>query len=214
MVIKKLNNHFFLFLFFLSGFCNLIYEIVWARMLSLVFGVTVFAVSAVLATFMMGLAIGALIFGRFVEKKDKPIFVFSVIHIALFISCVFFILLFPVISNIYLFINNLFNPGFYLSRILLFFISFAFMIIPTTLMGATFPVAVKVISSEKSLGKDVGILYAVNTLGSVLGCFFTVFVLLGFLGMNLTVATAALIDCLIGLSILPFCQKISFSKAK
>jgi spermidine synthase len=183
-------------------------------MLSLVFGVTVFAVSAVLATFMMGLAIGALIFGRFVEKKDKPIFVFSVIHIALFISCVFFILLFPVISNIYLFINNLFNPGFYLSRILLFFISFAFMIIPTTLMGATFPVAVKVISSEKSLGKDVGILYAVNTLGSVLGCFFTVFVLLGFLGMNLTVATAALIDCLIGLSILPFCQKISFSKAK
>jgi hypothetical protein len=48
-----------LLLFFLSGISGLIYQVLWLRILSLVFGVTVFAVSTVLASFMAGLAVGS-----------------------------------------------------------------------------------------------------------------------------------------------------------
>jgi spermidine synthase len=48
-----------LLLFFLSGATAFVYEVVWVRQLSLVFGVTIYAVTTVLATFMGGLALGS-----------------------------------------------------------------------------------------------------------------------------------------------------------
>jgi spermidine synthase len=48
-------------LFFVSGIAGLIYQVLWLRRLSLVFGVTVYAASTVLAAFMAGLAIGSAI---------------------------------------------------------------------------------------------------------------------------------------------------------
>ena len=44
-------------LFFLSGACGLVYEVVWMRMLTLVFGATAFATSTILASFFAGLAL-------------------------------------------------------------------------------------------------------------------------------------------------------------
>ena len=52
-----------LFCFFLSGATGLVYEVVWARRLTLTFGATVLAVSTVLAAFLGGLALGALVVG-------------------------------------------------------------------------------------------------------------------------------------------------------
>jgi spermidine synthase len=187
-------------LFFFSGFCNLIYEIVWARMLNLVFGVTVFAISAVLASFMLGLAAGAIGFGRIVEKTENRIVLFSLLHVGISASTVGILLVFPLFQDLYLFINNVFHPDFYVMRILLFFLSLVLLIIPTTLMGATFPVASKILAERsETLGKDIGILYSLNTLGSVIGCMITIFFLLGFAGMNGTMYTAASVDLIIGL---------------
>jgi spermidine synthase len=194
------QKNLFILLFFLSGFCNLMYEIVWARMLNLVFGVTVFAVSAVLASFMLGLAIGAIGFGRIVEKVKNRIVLFSLLHGGIFISTIVILLVFPWYQDLYLFINKIVHPDFYMMKILLFFLSLVFLIVPTTLMGATFPVAVKiVVRQEEDLGKDIGILYSVNTLGSVVGCVMTVFFILGAAGMKGTIYTEACGDLMIGL---------------
>jgi spermidine synthase len=197
-------------LFFLSGSCNLMYEIVWARMLNLVFGVTVFSVSAVLASFMLGLAVGAIGFGRIVEKVKNRIFLFSLLHVGIFISAVGILLVFPYFQDLYLFINKTFHPDFYVMRILLFFLSLLLLLIPTTLMGATFPVASKICATQNdTLGKDIGILYSLNTLGSVIGCIITIFFLLGFAGMKGTIYTAASIDLIIGLIALTISRPFS-----
>jgi len=45
--------------FFLSGVCGLIYQVLWVRMLGLIFGNTTYAVSTILAGFMAGLALGS-----------------------------------------------------------------------------------------------------------------------------------------------------------
>jgi predicted membrane-bound spermidine synthase len=47
--------------FFVSGAVGLVYEVVWLRMLGLVFGHTVYAITTVLAAFMAGLALGSLL---------------------------------------------------------------------------------------------------------------------------------------------------------
>ncbi len=186
-------------LFFLSGFCNLVYEIVWARMFNLVFGVTVFAVSAVLAAFMLGMAVGGIAFGRLAEKAKNSLLLFACVHAGIFLSTLLLLLSFPLFQEVYLFVNRLFSPSFLAFRIILFFLSVVLMIVPTTLMGATFPVAVKLLARQHGrLGKDIGVLYSVNTFGSVLGCIATIFLLLGFAGMKGTVCIAAAADLAIG----------------
>jgi spermidine synthase len=59
--------------FILSGATGLIYEILWARMLGLVFGATTLAVSTVLAAFMGGLALGSALAGRLAPRLKKPV---------------------------------------------------------------------------------------------------------------------------------------------
>ena len=60
-------------LFFASGIAGLIYQVVWSRLLNEIFGVTIYAVTNVLATFLGGLALGALVLGRFADRSNKPL---------------------------------------------------------------------------------------------------------------------------------------------
>jgi spermidine synthase len=60
-------------LFLLSGCAALIYQILWLRLLGLVFGVTVYAASTVLAAFMAGLALGSLFAGRLADRVRHPL---------------------------------------------------------------------------------------------------------------------------------------------
>jgi predicted membrane-bound spermidine synthase len=66
--------------FFLSGTAGLVYEIVWMRMLGLIFGHTVFALTTVLAAFMAGLALGAYLFGKLIDRKGRPLQVYGLLE--------------------------------------------------------------------------------------------------------------------------------------
>ncbi len=72
-----------LVLFFLSGVSALIYQVVWLRMLTLVFGVTSFAVATVLSVFMAGLALGSYYGGRFIDGRQRPLAIFSGLQFAM-----------------------------------------------------------------------------------------------------------------------------------
>jgi spermidine synthase len=187
-------------LFFFSGFCNLVYEVIWARMFNLVFGVTVFAISTVLAAFMLGMASGGIVFGRLADRLKNNLALFALIHTGIFVSTLLLMLVFPVCQTAYLAAHTVFDDNFLAIRAVMFLLAIFLMIVPTTLMGATFPVAVRLINTATNrVGSDVGTLYSVNTLGSVAGCIAAVFVLLGALGMKGTIVTAAGLDLLIGI---------------
>src|SRR6186713_2078750 len=66
--------------FFLSGATALVYEVLWTRQLSLIFGVTTYAVSAVLATYMGGLALGSFLMGRVVDRVRSPLMLYAVLE--------------------------------------------------------------------------------------------------------------------------------------
>jgi len=200
-------------LFFLSGFCNLVYEVIWARMFNLVFGVTVFAISTVLAAFMLGMASGGIVFGRLADRVKNNIALFSLLHVGIFVSTLLLLLVFPVCQIAYLAAHNVFDNNFLAIRAVMFLLAILLMIIPTTLMGATFPVAVRLINGVTTrVGSDVGTLYSVNTLGSVAGCIAAVFVLLGALGMKGTIVATAGLD--LGIGVLAFAASRALATEK
>ena len=59
-------------IFFVSGFCGLIYESIWSHYLKLILGHAAYAQAVVLVVFVGGLALGAWLTGRYSERIRVP----------------------------------------------------------------------------------------------------------------------------------------------
>ncbi len=198
--ISGLINPILLILFFFSGFSALIYQIVWMRMFSLVFGVTTLAVSTVLTSFMAGLALGSYLAGRLADRYKNPLRLFSYLEIGIGIFALLFPFMLSGLSKIYVIIHQNFYANFYLFSIIRFFLAFILLLIPTMLMGGTLPVLSKsFVKGLKGLGMDMGHLYSVNNWGSVLGILIAGFFLMEWIGVKETALVAAIINIVIGL---------------
>ncbi|NIP85726.1 MAG: MFS transporter, partial [Planctomycetales bacterium] len=190
-------------LFFLSGTAALIYQVVWARMLHLVFGVTSFAVATVLSTFMAGLALGSLLGGRFIDRRGKPLLVFSVLQVGIGLFALLFPLVLEGLTGLYILIHQQWATTFYLFSLTRFALAFVVLLVPTTMMGATLPVLVKwFVRRPERLGSDVGALYSANNWGAVLGALVAGFVLMETIGVRQTSFVAAAVSIGIGLACL------------
>jgi len=189
-----------LFLFFLSGFSALIYQVVWTRMLGVVFGVTSFAVATVLSAFMAGLALGSLYGGRFINERKDPLRVFAFLQICIGVFALLFPLLLSGLTVLYVLIYRQWPTSFYVFSLLRFALAFSVLLVPSTLMGATLPVLAKFfVRKLKKLGSDVGALYSVNNWGAVLGSLAAGFILMQVLGVRETSYLAAAISISVGL---------------
>src|SRR3989339_30547 len=93
-----------LFIYFFSGFCSLIDEVVWLRIIKLTIGNTVYASSITISVFMAGLALGSLIMGHYADKIKKKLRLYSILEIFVTISAV----LFPIILKLANFLYKLF----------------------------------------------------------------------------------------------------------
>jgi spermidine synthase len=184
----------FLVLFF-SGISALIYQIIWIRKFGLVFGVHVFSMSTVLTAFMAGLALGALFFGRLVDKKKNPLLLFLTLELGIGLFAVFFPFTFHGLSEIYASISRNFPLGNYSVQLIRFLLAFFFLLIPTTLMGGTMPVIVKIFTDNiGKVGSRVSLLYGTNNLGAVVGGFLAGFVIIQHLGLNQSGYLAAMLN--------------------
>ncbi|MCK4548016.1 MAG: fused MFS/spermidine synthase [Candidatus Eisenbacteria sp.] len=186
-------------LFFLSGAAGLVYEVVWTRYLTLAFGVTAEAVSAVLAAYMGGLALGSFLLGRRTARIRNLLRTYAWLELGVGI----FALLTPLIYlrveaiNIFLF-RNLGETGAAFD-VLRFVVSFAVMLIPTTMMGGTLPILSRfVVSRRSAIGFGVGTLYSINTFGAVLGTFAAGYFLIPVVGLSATVYVAAAFNLAVG----------------
>ncbi len=195
-------NIVFYICFFLSGATGLVFENLWVRMLTLVFGSTSLAVSSVLTAYMGGLALGSWLFGRWADRIRSPLRAYALLELAVGA----FALIVPLVVNgIYPSINtwlwSTFEPGYFAFSFLRFAFSVLLLIVPTTLMGGTLPILSKaVIGTEQEMrrvGSGVGWLYTANTTGAVLGTFLCGFVLLPGIGLRNTNLAAGLTNVLL-----------------
>lgn len=194
------------FLFFVSGITALIYEIVWTRMLTLVFGHTVFSVSVVLAAFMAGLGLGSYLFGYTADRlssSSSALKVYGWIEVLIFASGALLSLLFTNFADVYSLFHSVIPESPPLQNLLKVLFSFTLMLVPTTLMGATLPLISKYcVTNNKRIGTQISLLYALNTFGAACGCLLTGFFLMGTFGVLQTVLTAAAGNLLIGIGAL------------
>lgn len=189
--------------FCLSNISALMYQVVWGRELGYIFGNSMYAVSTVLTSFMAGIALGSFYFGGKVDGYKDPVRLFSYIEIAVGIYGIAIIAIFKVLPYLYLFLYNLFswNQAIFIAS--LFILSFFSLIIPTTLMGGTFPVISKIYNIEiRKIGKDIGVVYGADTIGACIGVILGGFVLMPLLGLSKTIIIAAMINIFIGIYIL------------
>jgi spermidine synthase len=190
--------------YFLSGACGLVYEVVWTRYLQLTFGITVFATTAVLAAYMAGLGLGSWLVGRRIDGVRDPLRAYALLEIGIGLYALAVSTIFRALTPVYVEVANALADRFLLFNLARAGLAFAVLLVPTTLMGGTVPAMGRyLVTRRESIGRDVGLLYAVNTVGAVVGCLVTGFVLLPTLGMARTVACAAAINVAIGLALLP-----------
>lgn len=169
-------------------------------MFGLVFGISIFAVSAVLTASMAGLSLGSLYFGRRVDTYKSPLKLFACLEIAIGGFALLFPFLISQLTHIYLLIHQHLRPSLYLSSLIKFSLAFPLLFIPTALMGGTLPVLSKFFVKEvKELGWNVGSLYSVNNWGAVVGCLGAGFFLIQAIGVRGTLYLAALVNISIGL---------------
>src|SRR5262249_12064253 len=182
-------------LFGVSGISGLLYEVAWIRMLHLLFGDTVLATSTVLTAFMAGLALGSWWSGRRIDRRPQVLGVYASLELGLGLSAVLLPLALQGITPLYVWLHRQFHTTFVLLSLVRFCLAFALLLIPTTLMGATLPVLSRyIVRTHTTLGGSVGVLYALNTSGAVLGCFAAGYVLIGSLGLYQTVALGAALN--------------------
>lgn len=182
-----MSNRILLFLFGLSGMAALVYEIVWARELVLIFGASAYAVSTVLAVFFAGLALGSIIFGRLVDRYKKPLLLYALLEVGIGIYALFTPWIFELVQAL----QVSFGGGLFLRLIF----SFAALIIPTTLIGGTLPVIIKYFNRDLlRFGSITAKLYSINTFGAVVGTILAGFFLILWLGMAGAIYFAAAIN--------------------
>ncbi|MCX5784677.1 MAG: fused MFS/spermidine synthase [Elusimicrobia bacterium] len=186
-------------LFFFSGISGLIYEVVWTRLLTIILGNTVYAVSTVLSMFMGGLALGSFCAGRFIDSRKDPLRVYALLEIGVGLSGFCVTLLLNQTGPLYVWLYHLSAANPPMLSLMQYLFAFVLLGIPATLMGATLPVLSRfIVNRESVVGLSVGMLYAVNTFGAAAGCFAAGFLLIGTAGMSLTVLLAAAVNLAVG----------------
>jgi spermidine synthase len=189
--------------FFLSGAAALVYEVVWMRMLTQIFGSTAYAVATVLTAFMAGLALGSYVFGRLASRDKNLLRLYGILELGIGVYGFLAPRFFRSARGIYGPLFWLYDLSPMVFNLLLFVFSFILLAVPTFLMGATLPILSQFfVRSVAQLGRRVGDLYATNTLGAVFGCALAGYYLIPKLGLSGTVYTAAAANLVIAAVIL------------
>lgn len=191
--------------FLISGAVGLIYEVLWIRMLGLVFGYTVFAMTTVLASFMGGLGLGSYLFGRIADRSRRLLTFYGMLEVGIGLYCFLLPTFLGWVSELYLWISRIYGLSYITFSIIQFCLVAFLLVPPTCLMGATLPVLVRFfVREEVSLGRQIGLLYSVNTLGAVLGALLAGYWLVPMLGIQTTLRLAVIVNIGVGSLVIVF----------
>src|SRR3954467_15866432 len=95
-MLSNMRSRLVLSLFFCSGATGLVYEVIWSKFLSQMFGSTIYAQTVVLAVFMGGLELGNKLFGRWADRIQRPVHAYGYLEVAFGLYAFFF----PTLSNL------------------------------------------------------------------------------------------------------------------
>jgi spermidine synthase len=192
--------------FLLSGISALAYEIIWFRLLARIIGPSVHAFSVMLATYLLGLALGSLIGAGIVKKiRDHRLTMAILLGAIGFgpLVTLFFVNKLPIWYGM-LFIHFT-STEFTLRNLILQGVMACILILPATLpLGAFFPVVTRAYNKEQGdnhVNGSVGHLYFYNTIGGVIGSLTAGFWLVPAVGIKSAILVAGGLNIAMALAI-------------
>ena len=190
-------------IFLLSGAAGLVYEVVWARQLVLVFGNTTQAISAILTGYFGGIAIGSVLGGRIADRVRRPLRLYGILELVLVVV----VLITPILFRG---LHELYRSGYAslagtptLLQLIRYGLALLALAPATVLMGATLPTLSRHLARDRrELGRSFGSLYAANTVGAVIGTVVAGLLLIEIVGLTLTLVIGAAGSATAGLAAL------------
>jgi spermidine synthase len=177
--------------YLLSGFTAMAYEIVWTRMFQIELGTSIYAFSIMLAFYLAGVATGSLCARQLVGKAEHPLQMFGLAQLGV-----------GLYGLIGMYLVSFFEPvslSLQLSLKHVLVMPFVVVFPITFVLGVIFPAVCRCyVASEAEVSRAVGRLYALNTLGCILGSLVCGFVLVWLLGTRGTVLVLAGINLTLG----------------
>lgn len=184
-----------------SGFAALVVEVAWTRLLALVLGSSTYAFALMVATFILGIALGSRLVGsqRFAARDPVSLLAgcLAAVAVLLAVSLPFYPALPWLFHRLRSYVNPI--PEAYPLLQGLFFVTCALvMLAPTIAMGATLPLASRIATqAPAALGRRVGLTWALNTMGTLLGALLAGLVFLPRIGLQ---GTFSLVTALYGVA--------------
>jgi spermidine synthase len=197
-ITRQVSVNCIMLVYFASGACSLIDEVVWVRLLKLTFGNTVYATSIVVSVFMAGLALGALVMGRYCDRLRKHLQLYALLETLITISALSLPWALKIADAVYVRLYRAYHPAQAQLLIIQLIISALILLTPTVMMGSTLPLLGRFVTAlERETGHLVGKLYALNTLGAATGCFLAGFFLIRAFGIMGALYIAAGLNLLV-----------------
>lgn len=178
-----------------SGAVSMLYEVVWVRLVSLVMGSSTYSFTIMVMTFIAGITLGSFYVSRRLSERGRggdPVWLLSMAYVGVFATI---LPLIPLYDRLPYYFGSLASviertpDAFPIYLTMKVVVAFALMFLPTFFIGMTLPLASRVaVDDMKVLGKRVGSVFSINTLGTVLGASLTGLVLLPALGLRTTLA--------------------------
>lgn len=171
----------------LSGFTSMIYETGWIRVLTLVVGGSTYAFTWIVCSFILGIALGSFWVSRRPESDDLRLF--GWLQVGVVVTVALTIPVYLLVPWLFLLAKTVLTrseAAFPISQLVMFVSASLVMIAPTFLMGAGFPVGARVVAQgHATVGRRLGLVWAGNTIGTVLGALLGGLVLMPAIGLEL-----------------------------
>ncbi|MDP1648127.1 MAG: fused MFS/spermidine synthase [Rubrivivax sp.] len=190
---------------FVSGMTALIYEVAWTRVLTLVIGSSTYAFTLMLATFLIGIALGSALVRRYALHRQPGLGLLAVCQLLIGLCALATAALFGLLPDAFVSLFGRAGQVYGVFQFANFLLCIAVMVPATLFMGASFPVAsALVVQGLGHSGRRIGLLYAGNTVGAILGAFLAGFVLLPQLGIQRTLVLTIAVNLASALALSAF----------
>jgi spermidine synthase len=180
-----------------SGAVSMIYEIAWTRALALVIGSSTYAFTSMLVAFLVGITAGSALYGWLRGARRASTGAFAMLQIGIGLSVAAVVLVFERMPELFLAgLRWSDSPTFI--QLVQFAVSASSLLLATLFVGATFPCAVAMAArGTERVGRDVGHVYAVNTLGAIVGSILAGFVLVPGVGVEASIKVGIAVNLLL-----------------
>ncbi|MBI4557808.1 MAG: fused MFS/spermidine synthase [Candidatus Hydrogenedentes bacterium] len=189
-----------------SGFCALALEVLWFRLLTLVFLGTTYAFTTMLTSLLSGIAVGSMVASPFVDKRRGPVSLLGVLQILIACACLWTLSAFPGLPSEFQQMRT--DAGYHWEGIVRakFYLSFLVLFVPTFLFGVAFPVVVKAaLATQGGLARTIGRLYSANTIGGVLGALAGGYLMIPVFGTQPGIVILGALQLLLGAALIGAC---------